>query len=141
MLSLAGVDSDSIVYDLGSGDGSIVEAAARDHKAKKVVGIEQNKRLCAFAQRRTRRLKNATIVNADYDSVDISEASVVTIYQSASENARLKRKFLHELSEGTTIVSHDFGIPGWRPKGFYTFKEGHHGHRVIVYIVGLLTPP
>jgi len=141
MLTLAGVNSGSVVYDLGSGDGGIVAAAARDHKVKKVVGIEQNKRLCSIALRKTRHLKNAAIVNANYDSVDISEASVVTVYQSASENARLKRKFLSELSKGTTIVSHDFGIPGWRPKEFHTFREGRHGHRVIVYVVGLETPP
>jgi hypothetical protein len=73
--------------------------------------------------------------------VDISEATIVTLYQSASENARLKRKLLSELSEGTTIVSHDFGIPGWHPKEFRTFKEGRHGYRVIVYVLGMGTPP
>ena len=42
MLALAGVNSKSIVYDLGCGDGEIVVAAARHHNAMKVVGIEQN---------------------------------------------------------------------------------------------------
>lgn len=140
MLTLAGVNSESIVYDLGCGDGGIVVAAARDYKAKKVVGIEQNQRLCSIALKNARHLKNATIINANYDTVAISEATIVTLYQSASENARLKRKLLGELSNGTTIVSHDFGIPGWRPKEFRTFKEGRHGYRVIVYNIGLQTP-
>jgi len=141
MLTLAGVNSESIVYDLGCGDGGIIVAAARDYKAKKVVGIEQNQRLCSIALEKARHLRNATIVNANYDAVDISEATIVTLYQSASENARLKRKLLGELSKGTTIVSHDFGIPGWHPKEFRTFKEGRHGYRVIVYVIGLQTPP
>jgi precorrin-6B methylase 2 len=140
MLTLAGVSSVSIVYDLGCGNGDIVVAAARDHNARKAVGIEQNKRLCSIALRRTRHLKNAIIMNANYDDVDISEANVVTLYQSASENARLKGKLLEELSEGSKVVSHDFGIPGWRPVEFQTFKEGHHTQRVIVYVIGSHTP-
>jgi len=137
---LAGVTSESVVYDLGCGNGDIVVAAAREHNARKVVGIEQNQRLCSVALRRTRHLKNAIIMNANYDDVDLSEANVVTLYQSASENARLKRKLLAELSEGSKVVSHDFGIPGWRPKEFQTFKEGHHSQRVIVYVIGSHTP-
>lgn len=140
MLALAGVTSESTVYDLGCGNGDIVVAAARDHNARKVVGIEQNQRLCYIARRRTRYLKNAIIMNENYDDVDISEANIVTVYQSASENARLKRKFLGELSEGSKVVSHDFGIPGWRPREFQTFKEGHHTQRVIVYVIGSHTP-
>jgi trans-aconitate methyltransferase len=140
MLTLAGVNSESTVYDLGCGDGEIVVAAARDYNAKKVVGIEQNQRLCSIALRKTRHLKNAFIINANYDDVDLSEAEVVTLYQSASENARLKRKLLNELAEGSKVVSHDFGIPGWRPTEFLIFKEGHHSQRVIVYVIGSHTP-
>jgi predicted RNA methylase len=140
MLTSAGVTPESIVYDLGCGNGDIVVAAARDFHARKVVGIEQNQRLCSIAVRRTRHLKNAVIMNANYDNVDLSEANIVALYQSANENARLKRKLLEELSEGSTVVSHDFGIPGWRPKEFQTFKEGRRTQRVIVYVIGSHTP-
>src|ERR1035437_2012408 len=85
MLDLAGVNSDSVVYDLGCGDGGIVVAAARNYGARKVVGIEHNKRLCSIAIAKTRGLKNASIIEADYDAVNLSEASVLTVYQSASE--------------------------------------------------------
>ena len=140
MLDMAGVNSDSVVYDLGCGDGGIVVAAARHYGAKKVVGIEKSKKLCSIALAKTTGLKNAFIIEADYDTVDLSEASVVTVYQSASENARLKGKFLKELSEGTTIVSHDFGIPGWHPTQFCTFKDHRRSYRVIVYVMGSQSP-
>lgn len=140
MLDLAGVNSESVVYDLGCGDGAIVAAAARHYGARKVVGIEQSKKLCSIAMAKTRRLRNASIIEANYDDVDLSEASVVTLYQSASENARLKGKFLRELSEGTAIVSHDYGIPGWHPTQFCTFKDHRRGYRVIVYVMGSQTP-
>jgi precorrin-6B methylase 2 len=141
MLTLAGADSESVLYDLGCGDGGIVVAAARDHNVKKAVGIERDKRLSSIAARRTAGLDNAKIVNADYDGVDLSEATIVTIYQSASENARLKRKLLNELSKGATIVSHAFGFPGWKPSDFQVFREGRRGYRVFVYVVGFQEPP
>jgi len=140
MLTVGGAGSDSVLYDLGCGDGAIVVAAARDRKVKKAVGIEKDRRLSSIALRRTAGLENALILNADYDTVELSEASIVTIYQSASENARLERKLLSELSNGTTVVSHAFGFPGWRPKEFQVFREGRHGHRVIAYVIGRDTP-
>jgi precorrin-6B methylase 2 len=140
MLTLACADRDSVLFDLGCGDGGIVVAAARDHGVKKAVGIEKDKRLFSIARRRTAGLENAMILNADYDEVDLSEASIVTIYQSASENARLKRKLLAELSAGRTIVSHAFGFPGWRPREFQVFREGRHGYRIFVYQLGPDTP-
>ena len=139
MLTLAGVNSQSIVYDLGCGDGAIVVAAAHRYNAMRVVGIEQNQKLCSIAVRRTRHFRNAVIINANYDDVDISEANVVTLYQSADENARLKRKLVKELRGGTKVVSHDFGIPGWRPTGFHVFKEGRRSQRIIVYSIGAYT--
>lgn len=140
MLALASVSSETIVYDLGCGDGAIVVAAAGHYKAMKAVGIEQNQKLCSIALRRTRHLRNALIINANYDDVDISEANVVTLYQSASENARLKLKLVNELRGGSKVVSHDFGIPGWRPTEFQVFKEGHRSQRIIVYVIGSHTP-
>jgi len=140
MLTSAMADSESVVYDLGSGDGSVVITAARDYCVKKAVGIEKDKRLCSIARSRTSHLKNALIINGNYDSIDISEASIVTLYQSASENSRLRHKFLSELAEGTTIVSHDFGIPGWRPSKFLTIDVNRHTHRIMVYKLGFNTP-
>ena len=140
MLTVAGVDSESIVYDLGCGTGDIVAAAARDCKVKKAVGIEQDKRLCHMAIRKTRHFKNVVIMNANYDDVSLSEATVVTLYQSASENARLKQKLLRDLPKGSRIVTHDFGIPGWRPVDFRAFKERNHGQRIILYEIGSNTP-
>lgn len=140
MLTRAMADSESVVYDLGSGDGSVVITAASDYCVKKAVGIEKDRRLCSIARSRTSHLKNAVIINGNYDSIGISEASIVTLYQSASENSRLRHKFLSELAEGTTIVSHDFGIPGWRPNEFLTIDVNRHTHRIMVYKIGFNTP-
>ena len=136
MLDMAGVSSDSVLYDLGCGDGGILVAAARDSHVRKAVGVERSKKLCSIARSKTKRFPSVTVVESDYDDVDLSEATVVTLYQSASENARLKAKFLRELSVGTTVVSHDYGIPGWHPTQFCTFRDHRRSYRVIVYVMG-----
>jgi len=136
MLGLAGANSESVVYDLGCGDGSILVAAVRDYGVRKAVGIEKSKKLCSVARAKTRHLSNVSIVEADYDAVDLSEATMVTLYQSASENARLKVKLLRELRAGTTVVSHDYGIPGWHATQFCTFRDHRRTYRVIVYVIG-----
>lgn len=135
MLSLGGASPSSIVYDLGCGDGSVLEAAVRDFRVKKAVGIEIDQRLCAIARSKISGFENAVIINGSYDAVDISEANLITIYQSAGENARLKRKFINELSEGSLIVSHEFGIPGWRPAQFYNLRNGRRSYRIFDYLV------
>jgi hypothetical protein len=113
-----------------------VVAAARDYHVRKAVGIEKSRKLCSVARSKTKNLANASIVEADYDAVDLSEATVVTLYQSASENARLKAKFLRELSGGATVVSHDYGIPGWHPTQLCTFRDHRRSYRVLVYVMG-----
>ena len=49
-------------------------------------------------------------MNANYDGVSICEANVVTLCQSGSENARLERRLLSELSVGSEVGDFDF----WR---------------------------
>ena len=130
MLDMAGVNSDSVVYDLGCGDGAIVRSRRPGSTAPRRSSGSSKQELCSIALAKTRGLRNASIIEGNYDDVNVSEASVVTLYQSASENARLKAKFLRELSKGTTIVSHDYGTPGWLPTQFSAFKEHRRGHRV-----------
>src|SRR6478609_7130113 len=42
MLWIAGVGKDDVVYDLGSGDGRVVIAAARDFGARRAIGVEND---------------------------------------------------------------------------------------------------
>jgi hypothetical protein len=48
--------------------------------------------------------------------IDISEASVVTLYLSDKLNVLLRPKLLRELKPGSRIVSHDFRMGDWKPE-------------------------
>src|SRR5947207_800023 len=107
MLKLAGVTADDVVYDLGSGDGRIVILAAQKYGARGV-GIELDPRLVALSKEVAREGEvsdRVIFIEGDLFTTDISAATVVTLYLSATVNARLEAKLKRELRPGTRIVS------------------------------------
>src|ERR1700730_7629928 len=82
MLTLAHVTADDVVYDLGSGDGRIVIAAAEQLGARGV-GVEIDPRLVKVANDRARKrgvADKVRFVQGNLFTADISEATVVTLY-------------------------------------------------------------
>jgi SAM-dependent methyltransferase len=117
MLKLAGVTANDIVYDLGSGDGRIVIAAAKTYKARGV-GIDLNPKLVAEARRNAELAGVADrvrFIEGDFFTADISEATVVTLYLLSSINEKLRPKLLRDLKPGARIVSHWFRMGSWQP--------------------------
>src|SRR5262245_7490876 len=118
MLRLAKVTANDVVYDLGSGDGRIVIAAARDFGARGV-GIEIDPGLVALSREQARKAGVAdrvTFRSDDLFDADLSDATVVTLYLSYNMNLRLRPKLLRELRPGSRIVSHDFDLGAdWLP--------------------------
>jgi ubiquinone/menaquinone biosynthesis C-methylase UbiE len=115
MLKLAAVQKADTVYDLGSGDGRIVIAAAKEFGARGV-GIDINPERVARAQVKAEKagVANRTkFAVGDLFNADIHEATVVTLYLLPDVNARVRSKLLSELKPGTRIVSHEFGIKDW----------------------------
>ncbi|MGZ5089629.1 MAG: SAM-dependent methyltransferase [Burkholderiales bacterium] len=130
MLRLAAVQPTDIVYDLGSGDGRVVIAAARDWGARGV-GIEIDRKLVADSSERARReglAERVTFRAGDVFAANIGDATVVTMYLLTSLVHRLQPKLLSELKPGTRIVAHDYGFAEWKPdrhvqvsKNFYLY--------------------
>jgi len=118
MLKLAAVKADDVVYDLGSGDGRIVIAAARDFGARGV-GIEIDPGLVAYSRELAQKAgvgDRVTFRSDDLLETNLSDATVVTLYLSYSMNLRLRPKLLRELRPGARIVSHDFDMGvDWLP--------------------------
>lgn len=115
MLELATVGQGDVVYDLGSGDGRIPIAAARDFGARGV-GIELDPRLVAVARENASKAGVADRTRfevGDIFKVDLREASVVTLFLHPGINRRLMPKLIAELEPGSRIVSHYHSIRGW----------------------------
>jgi SAM-dependent methyltransferase len=119
MLKIAGVTSKDVVYDLGSGDGRIVIAAARKYGARGV-GIEIDPALVKKAMENAAAAgvsDRVRFVNRNLFTAQIGEATVVTLYLLQSLNERLRPKLVRELKPGTRVVSHVFNMgPEWPPE-------------------------
>lgn len=115
MLTAAKVTSADVVYDLGSGDGRIVIAAAKKYGARGV-GIEINPQLVAESNASARAAgvsHRVQFIQGDLFTADVSAATVVTIYLGPSLNERIKPRLLRELRPGTRVVSHVYDMLGW----------------------------
>jgi len=117
MLRVADVGKEDVVYDLGSGDGRIVIAAARRYGAKGV-GFELDADLVRRSTENARRAGIAHLVEfrqQDVLTVDLSPATVVTIYLSRDANLKLRPAIRTQLRPGARVVSHDFDMGDWDP--------------------------
>lgn len=117
MLEMAEVKEDDILYDLGSGDGRIIIKAADKYKAK-AIGIEADplRVLWSRTNIRFKELQDrVSVVWGNFFKTNLSEATVVSIYQGQGINNKLIEKFEKELEPGTRIVSYSFTFDGWEP--------------------------
>lgn len=116
IFKLVKIKPGDIFYDLGSGDGRMVIAAAS--QGAKAYGIEVDpfrvlySRLCIFLLGLSGR---AHIIQKNIFDVDLSNANVVTIYLLQETNDKLFPKLQKELKPGTRILSSAFNFPKWQP--------------------------
>jgi SAM-dependent methyltransferase len=120
MLEVAKVTASDVVYDLGCGDGRIVVTSAK--KGAKATGfdIDPNRVVEARGHVKSAGVEaNASIKWANVFSVDLSPATVVTLYLLPELNVKLIPQ-LEKLKPGSRIVSHDFDMAGAKPDAEFT---------------------
>jgi SAM-dependent methyltransferase len=126
MLTLARTKPGDTVYDLGCGDGRIVIMAAARFGARGV-GIDIDPALLAKAEEAARAAgvsDRVTFRRQDAMTVDVSDASVVTLYLLAASNAKLRPILTAKLAAGARIVAHNYPIGGdWEPSVIDNFTD------------------
>lgn len=133
MLELAGVTENDVVYDLGCGDGRIVITAARRFGARGV-GVDIDPRRIAesnanAAQAGVQHL--VRFVEQDAMTVDVSEATVVTLYLLSSSNVKLRPLLTSQLPVGARIVSHAFSMGDWPADEVDRFEDVRGNTRTL----------
>ena len=133
MLRLGKVGKNDVLYDLGSGDGRIVIAAAKTYGAKGV-GVDINPERIEEARANAKSAKvedKVRFEENDLFKANIGSATVVTLYLLPDVNTRLKPKLLKELKPGTRIVSHSFSMGDWKPDK----EETVEGRQIYLWTV------
>jgi ribosomal protein L11 methylase PrmA len=127
MLALARVTGKDTVYDLGCGDGRIVITAARRFGARGV-GVDIDPQRIAESNTNARIEKVEHLVNfklEDAMAVDVSPATVVTLYLLSASNLTLRPKLTKELKPGARIVSHAFSMADWEAAKVETVNDAN----------------
>jgi SAM-dependent methyltransferase len=136
MLEMAQVKSGDLIYDIGSGDGAIIIRAAKRYGVRGV-GIEIDEDLVLRARSNAFREKVDHLVEfraQDAFTVDVSPATVVTLYMLPEFNAKLRPILERQLKPGTRVVSHDYPIAGWVPDRVDNVQGSFvHDHQVLLF--------
>jgi SAM-dependent methyltransferase len=136
MLEMARVEPEDLVYDLGSGDGAIIIRAAKKYGVRGV-GIEIDAGLVEKARNNAFREKVEHLVEfrvQDALTVDVSPATVVTLYMLPEFNAKLRPILDRQLKPGSRVVSHDYPIEGWIPDKVEQVKgDLLHNHTILLF--------
>jgi len=113
MMEAAKIGKDDVLYDLGCGDGRIVITAAKKFGIK-AKGFDIDPVRVAESRENVKKAKVehlVTIEQKDIFTIDLSPASVVTLYLLPELNVKLIPQ-LEKLKPGSRIVAHDFDMEG-----------------------------
>jgi hypothetical protein len=138
MLALAQVKKGDVHYDLGSGDGRIVVTAAKKYGVK-AVGFEIDPELIQKSRERIKQegLSHlAEIRNQDILTVDLSPATVLTLYLLPDVNMKLRPNIWAQMKPGSRVVSHSFDMGDWKPDKVETVKDSSgYGRTIYLWVV------
>jgi predicted RNA methylase len=136
MLALAQVTKADVIYDLGCGDGRIPVSAARQYGARGV-GVDIDPRRIEESRANARAAGVEHLVEfrlQDALTVDVSPATVVTLYLLGSSNARLRPLLTKQLRPGARIVSHAFSMGSSWPAARVDQFTSAQGDEVTLYL-------
>jgi SAM-dependent methyltransferase len=125
MLILGNVKDTDVLYDLGCGDGRIVITAANKYGARALgVDLEPYRVAEAKANAKAACVEGlVTIKLQDALTLDVSPATVVTLYLVEWSTQKLKQMLTSQLKQGARIVSHNYGMGEWEPARVESFTD------------------
>lgn len=126
MLELAQVKKGDVVYDLGSGDGRIVVTAAKKYGVK-AIGFEIDPQRIKESHENIKKAGVEHLVEIrqqDIRTVDLSGASVLTMYLLPEVNLMIRPNIWKQMKPGSRVVSHDFDMGDWKPLKREDIKDG-----------------
>lgn len=119
VLKLAGLKKGKKFYELGSGDGRVVFAAARLGATS--FGIEQSWIRILYSRYKTRKLAShigsgkVNFYHSDIFSRTYQNADIVYTYLLSKGVKKLEEKLRKELKKGAIVITQTYHFPNWKP--------------------------
>lgn len=115
ILRLAGVKKGKKFYELGSGDGRVVFAAAK--LGADSFGIEQSFLRVIYSRIKTRQknIKKAHFYHGNIFARSYKDADIIYIYLLHKGVNKLEEKLKKELGKGAIVITQTYHFPNWKP--------------------------
>jgi len=108
LLKQADLPAGAVVYELGSGWGSLAIALARAFPGARIRGIEMSPLPYWVSRLRARGLPNVALYQGNFYDHDLSDAQAVTCYLMIKPMPKLAARLDQVLAPGTPVVSLSF---------------------------------
>jgi hypothetical protein len=105
LLKKAGLAEDAVVYDLGSGWGSLVIALARVFPGAQIRGVEISPLPYWVSRFRTRNMPNVLLRRGNFLDCNLTDAQAVTCYLMSKPMPGIAELLDRTLMPGTPVVS------------------------------------
>ena len=138
MLEAVDLKPGEVHFDLGSGDGRIVLAAAGDFGADST-GYEIDPDLITVSSNRIRRAglsDRARILKQDLLEADFERADVITAFLTPEAYVKLEPLLRAEVRPNVRVVAYKFPVPGWQADEVIALEDRDPTvptHEIFVY--------
>jgi hypothetical protein len=131
----AGLREDAVIYELGSGWGSLVIALARAFPQARIRGIELSPLPYWVARWRTRAMPNVLLQRRNFFDCDFGDAHAVACYLMIKPMPRVAALLDRTLAAGTPVVAVTFSF---RDRAAAAVRQGKGVRgRVALYLWSL----
>lgn len=113
-VNLAAIKPGDVFYDLGCGDGRLVEAAAKAGAVS--YGFELSIFPYLMAKIRTARLKNAHIIFGNFFNQDLAKATIIYFFLMPKFYNKIYKKIMKDCRSGTRVIAYVWPFANWQPK-------------------------
>lgn len=127
------VDNNSVCYELGCGEASVLRQLRRKSKVAKLIGVERGVLPFLVAKILTKN-KNIEIRFEDMFKTDISDATHIYLYTGTNAMKIFEKKIYEECKSGTKIVTMDFKFPNKEVFSHKNLKEGKYKLSQDLYV-------
>lgn len=123
-----------MIYDLGSGWGTLVFAISSKSPDYHVKGFERSPvpYLYALLLNKVTGRSNCNFIFTNFFSISLKEADVVVCYLCTELMDQLKTKLERELKPEALVISNTFALPEWQPVETVTANDLYRS-KVYVY--------
>ncbi len=103
----------SVVFDLGCGDGRVLQAVRVANPGVRCIGVENNPMVWVLAKLRLGM--GTKVIRGNLINQNLSAATHVFIYLGSDLMIPLEAKFERELAPGSRVVAVQFPLPKYKP--------------------------